>query len=67
MERALFREASSLRPHPNSNDNPPFPTNQPTKQAVSHGRPLVGVKGRDGVVLVGRKALESSKLQVRFR
>lgn len=39
----------------------------PKKQAVSHGRPLVGVKAADGIVLVGRKALESQKLQVGTR
>ena len=37
----------------------------PFPQAVNHGQPLVGIKAKDGVVLVGRKMLESKKLQVR--
>lgn len=46
LERALFREASSLRPHPNSNDNPPFPTNQPTNQ--TGGEPRAAPGGGEG-------------------
>lgn len=33
------------------------------REAVNHGQPLVGIKAKDGVVLVGRKMLESKKLQ----